>query len=180
MERHLVVQPSGNMVFTLWPSAHLRSLATGVGLGRIFRSSGIFRFVQGGVVKTFRYVTSSSVGYKRIQSAIRNLAHSFVSLMNYVDDQYLVDLLPKLLRDIPEPEITASLLDASVTPKRDWNQTFLTAVGNYRMRVRDHLRNEGVDPDCLTALSFTFFSDCLLYTSPSPRDKRQSRMPSSA
>ena len=99
------------------------------------------------------------MGYKRIQSAIRNLAHSFVSLMNYVDDQYLVDLLPKLLRDIPEPEITASLLDASITPKRDWNQTFLTAVGNYRMRVRDHLRNEGVDPDCLTALSFTFSSD---------------------
>ena len=26
----------------------------------------------------------------------------------------------------------------------------------------------------------TLFSDCLLYTSPSPRDKRQSRMPSSA
>ena len=25
-----------------------------------------------------------------------------------------------------------------------------------------------------------FFSGCLLYTSPSPRDKRQSRMPSSA
>ena len=25
-----------------------------------------------------------------------------------------------------------------------------------------------------------FFQDCLLYTSPSPRDKRQSRMPSSA
>ena len=24
------------------------------------------------------------------------------------------------------------------------------------------------------------YSDCLLYTSPSPRDKRQSRMPSSA
>ena len=26
----------------------------------------------------------------------------------------------------------------------------------------------------------TYFEDCLLYTSPSPRDKRQSRMPSSA
>ena len=25
-----------------------------------------------------------------------------------------------------------------------------------------------------------YYSDCLLYTSPSPRDKRQSRMPSSA
>ena len=27
---------------------------------------------------------------------------------------------------------------------------------------------------------FEHFGDCLLYTSPSPRDKRQSRMPSSA
>ena len=29
-------------------------------------------------------------------------------------------------------------------------------------------------------LAIAFFSTCLLYTSPSPRDKRQSRMPSSA
>ena len=29
-------------------------------------------------------------------------------------------------------------------------------------------------------LTFTRPNDCLLYTSPSPRDKRQSRMPSSA
>ena len=28
--------------------------------------------------------------------------------------------------------------------------------------------------------NLTLFSSCLLYTSPSPRDKRQSRMPSSA
>ena len=27
---------------------------------------------------------------------------------------------------------------------------------------------------------FKYSNDCLLYTSPSPRDKRQSRMPSSA
>ena len=39
------------------PSAHLRSLATGVGLGRITHSSDIARFVQGGVVKTFRCAT---------------------------------------------------------------------------------------------------------------------------
>ena len=34
--------------------AHLGSLATRLGLGRISSSSGIVRFVQGGVVKTFR------------------------------------------------------------------------------------------------------------------------------
>ena len=29
-------------------------------------------------------------------------------------------------------------------------------------------------------INYKLFKDCLLYTSPSPRDKRQSRMPSSA
>ena len=43
------------MVFTQGPSAHLGSLATGLGLGTIFSNSGIVRFVQGGVVKTFRW-----------------------------------------------------------------------------------------------------------------------------
>ena len=35
-------------------------------------------------------------------------------------------------------------------------------------------------PVIRTTLSQTFKNTCLLYTSPSPRDKRQSRMPSSA
>ena len=35
-----------------------------------------------------------------------------------------------------------------------------------------------VSPDVMTIA--TKLNDCLLYTSPSPRDKRQSRMPSSA
>ena len=46
------------MVFTQGPSAHVRSLATGVGLGTIFCSSGITRFVQGGDVNSFRYPPS--------------------------------------------------------------------------------------------------------------------------
>ena len=32
----------------------------------------------------------------------------------------------------------------------------------------------------LTAFAIALYNACLLYTSPSPRDKRQSRMPSSA
>ena len=35
-------------------------------------------------------------------------------------------------------------------------------------------------PTAVPQLTFTDRMDCLLYTSPSPRDKRQSRMPSSA
>ena len=53
------VNVSCNMVFTLGPSAHLLTFGTRTGLGTISRSSGIARFVQGGVVKTFRYVLST-------------------------------------------------------------------------------------------------------------------------
>ena len=52
------------MVFTLGPSAHLRLLATLAGFGTISRSSDIVRFVQGGVVKTFRCATQSN-GWQR-------------------------------------------------------------------------------------------------------------------
>jgi hypothetical protein len=50
---------------------------------------------------TVGYTVGGAMGYKRIDSAIRNIAHSFVSLMNYVDDAYIIDLLPKLLRETP-------------------------------------------------------------------------------
>ena len=46
---------AGQHVFYARPSAHLRSLATCLGAGTISRSSDIARFVQGGVVKTFRW-----------------------------------------------------------------------------------------------------------------------------
>ena len=45
---------AGQHGFYARPAAHLRLLATLAGLGTIPRSSGIVRFVQGGVVKTFR------------------------------------------------------------------------------------------------------------------------------
>ena len=53
-----------------------------------------------------------------------------------------------------------------------------------RLVVSDFALSYGGDwmviPLDLTSGSVTRFKDCLLYTSPSPRDKRQSRMPSSA
>ena len=39
---------------------------------------------------------------------------------------------------------------------------------------------DGVESDFTKELALTIDETCLLYTSPSPRDKRQSRMPSSA
>ena len=46
--------------------------------------------------------------------------------------------------------------------------------------VVKYLITQGVPANRLAATGFGEYQPCLLYTSPSPRDKRQSRMPSSA
>ena len=55
-------------------------------------------------------------------------------------------------------------------------RTNLTA--NFIKKLGD--RNFGVGFDQLAIIHNSKVSDCLLYTSPSPRDRQKSRMPSSA
>ena len=65
-------------------------------------------------------------------------------------------------------------------------EEFASVVSNSRLKAKNrwsgevlsHLREEGYLDDYERG---TFeFEDCLLYTSPSPRDRQKSRMPSSA
>ena len=68
--------------------------------------------------------------------------------------------------------LKATLVEAYIVPTGSMENTIMTGdflIGNrfvYGMRTPDWI---GIP-----------YTDCLLYTSPSPRDKRQSRMPSSA
>ena len=66
---------------------------------------------------------------------------------------------------------------------RKWN--LLLKIKNiYEFSERErfdlHQELETILPSFILFLPETYYIDCLLYTSPSPRDKRQSRMPSSA
>ena len=54
-------------------------------------------------------------------------------------------------------------------------EEFKKATHDYERRDMMHWMLENCDRDFLASIMA-----CLLYTSPSPRDKRQSRMPSSA
>ena len=56
------------------------------------------------------------------------------------------------------------------------SQTPLSSIGDVETDTEVAPKTDTVD----TGLTPVFFRTCLLYTSPSPRDKRQSRMPSSA
>ena len=87
--------------------------------------------------------------------------------------QHVAELLNAVGRDT-ETKILSTLEEANpnlASQIREKMFTFddLTLIDNRQMQV---LLKE-LDPELLVL-------SCLLYTSPSPRDKRQSRMPSSA
>ena len=69
--------------------------------------------------------------------------------------------------------------------QKNWTESVLPSLCDF---IRIPAQSPGFDPDWeergeldqAIELFQTWLDSCLLYTSPSPRDKRQSRMPSSA
>ena len=76
------------------------------------------------------------------------------------------------------------LLDALGNPQNDLPPVIHIAgtngKGSTQAMMRAGLEASGATVHAYTSPHLARFHDCLLYTSPSPRDKRQSRMPSSA
>jgi hypothetical protein len=56
--------------------------------------------------------------YKHLPSALHNFGHSFVSLMNYVDDEYIVDVLERIAREEPSHEVAINFATGLTEPKR--------------------------------------------------------------
>ena len=88
--------------------------------------------------------------YKQIPAAIHNFGHSFVSLMNLVDDEYIIDLLPAVLRGIPDETLAIYFPEGTLKPHGDYPRRLLQSVEYWVASFPDHLRSEGVDPGVLT------------------------------
>ena len=88
--------------------------------------------------------------YKNIPAALHNFGESFMSLMNYFDDTYVVDLLPKVLRDLPEYELRISFPEGVLDPDRAYPEVLLTSVADYASRFREHLASHNIEAATLT------------------------------
>ena len=73
------------------------------------------------------------------------------------------------------------VVNAATAVPRQFYEAFaqFVAAHGYTVVTYDYRGIGESRPESLRGFAASF-SDCLLYTSPSPRDKRQSRMPSSA
>ena len=90
--------------------------------------------------------------YKHIYSAIHNFGHSFTSLMNYVDDDYVMDELNKMHiagHDIEVDWLTGQFMPAAmVTPR------IQKSIGYWRDSLKKHLASQDVEMSAISTLLF--------------------------
>ena len=131
-----------------------------------------------------RYVTSedSNKREQMVDQLLRSPAY----------EKHLAYDLNLLLSPAGNSELQ-SYLEQAVTQRRGWDQMFRAMLlGDYedelerqamkfvKLRVKDLDNLTNATSSLFFGVNISCAKCCLLYTSPSPRDKRQSRMPSSA
>jgi hypothetical protein len=79
------------------------------------------------------------VKYKNIPAALHNHGHSFVSLMNYFESTYVVDVVADLLHRMPQNELRISFTQGTLLPSGEYPAVLLTSVESYSSRFAAHL-----------------------------------------
>ena len=90
--------------------------------------------------------------YKNIYSAIHNFGHSFTSLMNYVDDDYVIDELTKI--HSAGNDISVDWLTGYFEPAVMETPRIKKSIGYWRDSLDKHLLSQNVDPACLKQIQF--------------------------
>ena len=105
--------------------------------------------------------------------------NEFRSINNLTTDMMETDFIAIKIGDVNENATPNSLASAEV---RTNNQPLVLQLNNQFVEKDQAIQVEvsAADVSDLQGFQFTMNYDCLLYTSPSPRDQRGSRMPSSA
>jgi len=99
--------------------------------------------------------------YKRINSALRNFAHSFVSFNNYVDGAFVVDVLGDVLAKAPGARLEIHFPEGRVSPAGSYPEMLLKSVGYYAAGFTKQLAAEGVEANALRDTRIVVFGDRL-------------------
>lgn len=79
--------------------------------------------------------------------------------MNYVDDEYIVDILPSILGGISDHKLKIQFPSGLLVPPGDYPKTLLKSVGYYVNNYTDHMKREGVDPATLRDTEIVIYGD---------------------
>jgi hypothetical protein len=90
--------------------------------------------------------------YKNISSAIHNFGHSFTSLMNYVDGDYVIDELEEI--HAMGNDIEVDWLTGAFSPEGMKTQRIQKSIGYWRDGLKKHMMSQNVDLNAITELKF--------------------------
>jgi hypothetical protein len=114
--------------------------------------------------------------YKRIGSAAHNYAHSFVSLLNYGPDNYVMSYLAHAAFTSGEPELRVDLLSGEAGPEALLVEPVRQSVGWYVQRFPEYLESMSVSVDAVRRATLRVRFD-LARRSESVRHPRSIRYP---
>ncbi len=85
--------------------------------------------------------------YKNIYSAIHNFGDSFLSLMNHVDDGYVIDDLIAIHAEGKDIEINWS--NVTFSPREEITPRIEKSLADYAANLAKHLQSQDVDINCV-------------------------------
>lgn len=88
--------------------------------------------------------------YKHIDGMLHNFGHSFVSLMNYIEGEYIVDVLPKLARHAPGYEIDINFGNGQVSPVGEYPEVLHKSILYWQNWLPHHIANHQLEPNRLS------------------------------
>ena len=88
--------------------------------------------------------------YKNIYSAIHNFGHSFLSLTNYIDGDYVIDELFDIVSRGHDIEI--DWLHKTFIPAAQETPRIRKSIDYYAAQLKEHLGSQGVDVDRIKAM----------------------------
>lgn len=94
--------------------------------------------------------------YKHIDAMLHNFGHSFVSLMNYVDGEYIIDVLSDLALQAPEHEIQINFTQGQINPPGTYPERLAKSISYWQEWLPKHMANHRVEPECLSDVVLRF------------------------
>ena len=90
--------------------------------------------------------------YKNIYAAIHNFGHSFLSLTNYVDGDYVIDDMTRI--HAMGHDIKIDWIAGTFTPETEATSRINKALADYAADLSAHLKSHQVDMKRLTSVQF--------------------------
>lgn len=97
--------------------------------------------------------------YKHIPSMLHNFGHSFMSLMNTADSEYIIDLLAEALKKIPTYRLEIHFPSRRIEPRMDYPDGLRRSVGYWADSLPRHMASHGVASEAVPEIVLVVFAD---------------------